>query len=180
MRARRGVAPYRRNWGMKGLDKLREGVAEFLRKEGIDAVTAWDSGARIRRKAAVVAVSLRAVHSGPAGLRDYLGERFNEQTGRWEELYGKRAELTLGLDIYGPEALGEGGCTALFARLSEVLADGRPEGLTVQELSCAQTEYLPEQGRFCCRVQARCGAYLTASADEKGEFTDFTVRGTRI
>lgn len=165
---------------MKGLDRLREAVAEFLRERDIDAVTAWDSGERVRRKAAVAVVSLRGVHSGPAGLRDYLGERFNEQTGRWEELYGKRAELTLGLDIYGPEALGEGGCTALFARLSEALADGRPEGLTVRELSCGQTEYLPEQGRFCCRVQARCGVYLSARMDEKGEFTDFTVRGTSI
>lgn len=160
---------------MKGLDRLREGVAEFLRKEGIDAVTAWDGDERIRRRAAVVAVSLRGVQSGPAGLQNYLGERFNRQTGRWEELYGKRAELTLGLDIYGPEALGEGGCTALFAKLSEVLADGRPEGLNVRELTCAQTQYLAEQRRFCCPVQAKCGVYLCASIDEKGEFTDFTV-----
>lgn len=162
---------------MKGLDKLQEAVAEFLREQGIDAVTAWDSGERVRRRTAVVAVSLRGLQGGPAGLQDYLGEQLDPETGRWKELYGKRAELTLGLDIYGPEALGEGGCTRLFARLSEVLAGQRLEGLQVQKLSCGETEYV--QDRFRCRVQAVCQAYLYATADETGEFTDFTVKGTK-
>ena len=158
---------------------MREAVAGFLREQGIDAVAAWDGGERARRKAPVVVVSLRGVQGGPAGLQDYLGERLDPETGRWEELYGKRAELSLGLDIYSPEALGEAGCAAAFARLSEVLADGRLAGLSVQELSCGEAEYVREQGRFRCRASARCQVYLYARTDETGAFTDFTVRGIR-
>lgn len=165
---------------MRGLEELREATAEFLRAQGIPAVTAWNDTPRTRRDEAVAVVSLREVRGGPAGLRDYLGERYDEDTGRWEELYGKRAALTLGLDLYAPERLGESACAALFARLSEVLADGGPEGLAVQELSCGETVFSAAEGRFRCPVQAVCQVYLYAEADEKGEFTDFKVRGTRV
>lgn len=163
---------------MKGLEELREATAAFLRGKGVPAVTAWENAPRVRRNGAVAVVSLRGCRGGPAGLQDYLGERFDPTTGRWEELYGKRAELTLGLDIYAPERLGESGCTALFAKLSEALADGGPEGLAVLRLSCGETGFVEREGLFRCRGEAVCQVYLYASADENGVFTDFRIRGT--
>lgn len=164
---------------MKGLEELREATAAFLRERGMAAVTAWAPGPRARRDEAVAVVSLRSCQGGPAGLRDYLGERYDPETGRWEELFGKRAQIVLGLDVYAPRALGESGCAALFAKLSEALADGGPEGLAVQELSCGETRYVEDEGLFRCQAQAVCQVYLYARADEKGEFTDFQVRGTK-
>lgn len=163
---------------MKGLDKLREDMARYLRDEaGLDAVTAWDSGARARRKKPVVAVSLRGVQGGPAGLADYLGERPDPDTGRWEELYGRRARLTLGLDLYAPEGAGQAGCAAALAKLSEALACGRPAGLTVEELTCGETAFLREEGLLHCPVQVSCRVFVYARLGEDGTFTDFEVRG---
>lgn len=165
---------------MKGLEELRQTAAEFLRARGIDAVTAWDDRARVRREQAVVVVSLRGCEGGPAGLCDYLGERFDPETRQWEELYGKRAEITLGLDIYAPKRLGESGCTDLFSRLIEALSDGGPAGLRVKELTCGETDYAEQEGLFRCRAQAVCGVYLYAVTNENGAFVDFIVRGTRL
>lgn len=165
---------------MKGLDKLREEIAQYLRAAGLDAVAAWSAGDRVRRKGPVVAVSLREVQGGPSGLADYLGEQLDEQSGHWEELYGKRAKLTLGLDIYAPEEAGEAGCAAAFDRLSELLAGGTPAGLRVRELSCGQTQFLKDQGLFRCPAQMTCQVFLCAKLREDGLFTDFEVRGIQL
>lgn len=164
---------------MKGLDKLREDVAEYLQKQGIDAVTAWSMENRTRRKNPVAVVSLREVRGGPAGLSDYLGEWPDPVTGKWEERYGKRAKLILGLDLYAPESAGEAGCAAAFAKLSEALAGGRPAGLAVEELSCGETTFVREQGLLRCPVQMTCGVLLYARLTEDGVFTDFEVRGNQ-
>lgn len=164
---------------MRGLEELREATAAFLRDRGVEAVTAWGNAPKVRLKRAVAVVSLRSCQGGPAGFRDYLGEQFDPKTGRWNELYGKRAKLTLGLDLYAPESLGEAGCAEAFARVSEALADSGPEGLTVQELSCGETAFDQAAGLFRCSAQAVCQVYLYASAAESGELTDFRVRGKK-
>ena len=164
---------------MKGLEELREAVARFLNEKGVDAVTAWSAEQRVQRSGPVAAVSLRSCESGCAGFRDYLGERYDPQRDVWEELYGKRAVLTLGLDIYAPNSCGEGGCAAHFARLAQVLADDGPEGLYVKELRCAETVYDREEGLFRCRAEAVCQVYLYAVAEEGGSFADFRVKGSR-
>ena len=165
---------------MKGLEQLREEVAEYLREAGVDAVTAWSSENRTRRNKPVTVVSLREVQGGPAGLADYLGEWLDPETGKWEELYGKRAKLVLGLDLYAPERAGEAGCAAAFARLSEALTGGKPAGLAVQELSCGETAFVREQGLFRCPAQMTCRVFLYAKLIEDGVFTDFEVRGSLI
>ena len=164
---------------MKGLDALREEVAAFLRNCGLDAVAAWNSGDRLRRDKPVIAVSLRGVQGGPAGLTDYLGESLDPDTGRWEELYGKRAKLTLGLDIYAPASAGEAGCAAAFARLSEARAGARPAGLGVEELSCGETSFDKAAGLLRCPAEMTCQVFLFARLKEDGMFTDFEVRGSQ-
>lgn len=165
---------------MRGLEEFRQETAEFLRARGVDAVTAWDYRARVRRTQPVVAVSLRGCQVGPAGMRDYLGERFAPETGRWEELYGTLAEITLGLDIYGPRALGERGCAEVFSRLAEALGGGGPEGLRVKSLTCGETSYVEREDLFRCEAQAVFRVYLYAAADGDGVFSDFVIRGTRL
>lgn len=165
---------------MKGLEQLREEVAAYLREAGMDAVTAWSPEDRTRRKKPAAVVSLREIQGGPAGLADYLGEWPDPKTGKWEERYGKRAKLILGLDLYAPERAGEAGCAAAFARLSEALTGGKPAGLAVQELSCGETAFVREQGLFRCPVQMTCQVFLYAKLTEDGMFTDFEVRGSLI
>ena len=80
---------------------VREQMAAFLRQQGVDAVCAYPEERRRQRSGPVAAVSLRACQGGPGGFRDYLGERYDESTGQWQELYGRRVTLTFGLDLYG-------------------------------------------------------------------------------
>ena len=65
---------------------VRERMAEFLNRNGVEAVCAYPDGGRTRRDGAVAAVSVRACQGGPEGFRDYLGERYDEATGQWQYL----------------------------------------------------------------------------------------------
>lgn len=167
---------------MTGLDGIRERMAEYLRAGGLEAVTAWPERARGQVTAPVAAVSLRRYEGGPSGFQDYLGERYNTECGRWEELYGKRIELVFGLDLYAGRGAGggENGLRAAFDTLAERLRRQGPEGLTVRELSAGETGYDQGSGLYHVEVEAVCLAYLYAVADEGGAFLDFEIRGEQI
>ena len=111
-----------------GLEAIRERMAEYLKGQGVAAVPAWPGAARERQDGPVTAVSLRRCQTGPAGFQDYLGERYNESTGLWEEWYGRQATLTFGLDLYAPAREdGEALQAAFDALAAALLAGGPPE-----------------------------------------------------
>lgn len=160
-----------------GLENLRNRLADYLLEQGVNARTAWPEGERLEVEQPVVVVSLRGCQSGPAGFQDYLGERYNEETGLWEELYGRKAELTFGLDLYAPARCGEGEMQDAFDGLAAALTLGAPDGMAVMEYSCGETEY-DSRARLRKRtVQAVCGAYLCAVAQPGEAFLDFELRG---
>lgn len=160
-----------------GLEHIRERMTQYLQDHGVNAVTAWPREERVEREEAVVSVSLRRCQAGPSGFQDYLGERFNEETGQWEELYGRRVKLTFGLDLYAGAQAGEPGVQAAFDALTEALQGGSPEGLEVQEFSCGETVY-EHAGRLLKRpAEAVCTAYLYAVTEPGGAFLDFEIRG---
>lgn len=162
---------------MKGLQELREALAAFLKERGLEAVTAWGSERRLRPGGPVAAVSLRGLESGPPGFQDYLGERYNAQAGCWEELYGKRVELTFGLDVYAATAEGvQAGLDALHAALGEK----GPAGLCPVGVSVGETAYQSGSGRYFCPVQAKFSAWAVAISREDGSFLDFEVRGESV
>ena len=158
------------------LDVIRERMAEFLQQAGLDAVCAWPEAARVRRNAAVAAVSLRDFQGGPGGFQDYLGERYNQESGNWEELYGKKARIVFGLDLYAPTAAA---VQEAVDTLSDALHEGAPDGLRVMELSCGETKYDQEAELYRCTAETVCEAYLYAVASEGGFFLDFEIRGSR-
>lgn len=160
-----------------GLEKIRQVMADYLNDRGVPAVTAWPDRARQEREEPVVVVSVRGCRAGPAGLQNYLGERYDETSGRWEERYGRRAELTLGLDIYAPEKGGGEAVQSAFDALAGVLILGGPEGLDLQEFSCGQTVRDSENRRLKRPVEAVCTAWLCAVTDAGGAFSDFELRG---
>ena len=160
-----------------GLDRARERMAEYLAQHGVKAGAAWPQGEREPLEGASASVSLRGCRAGPSGFQDYLGERYNQEAGRWEELYGRRAELTFGLDLYAPAQGGGAEIQQAFDRISAAFAAGGPQGLEIQEFSCGETSY-DRGGRLLKRqVQVVCSAYLYAVAEPGGEFLDFEIRG---
>ena len=160
-----------------GLDKIRERVADFLAGHGVQTVTAWPNEARTRRDGAVAAVSVRKCQGGPSGFQDYLGERYDPESGRWEELYGKRVSITFGLDLYADTQAGEGAIQSAFDAIAAAFQQDSPEGLEVQEFGCGETAY-DAAGRMLKRsVEAICTAYLYAVTEPGGAFLDFEIRG---
>lgn len=160
-----------------GLEHIRRHMADFLNKQGVRAVTAWPMSPKTMQEEPVVAVSLRGCKAGPAGFQNYLGDRYDEETGRWEERYGRKAELTFGLDIYAQEK-GDGETVqAAFDALAGALLLGGPEGLELQSFSCGQTVRDGESRRLRRPVEAVCTAWLCAVADTGGAFVDFVLRG---
>ena len=156
---------------------MRRKLAEHLEEKGLPAVTAWGEERRLRPGKAMAVVSLRGFESGPPGFRDYLGERYDPEKGCWEELYGKRVELTFGLDLYGETA--EEVQRGLDV-LGGILEGEGPEGLKPVGLSAGETVYDGESRRYRCPVQARFSVWATAVSREESTFLDFEVRGERI
>ena len=164
---------------MTKLDAIRETLTDCLSQAGVPAVTAWSGQTKSCPEEAVVAVCLRGCEGRPGGFQDYLGERYDSDKDRWEELYGRKAKLTFGLDIYASGQEGGALCQSTFDRIADALQDTAPLGLHLERLSREETVYDRELGLFRCPVQAVCNAYLYAVADEEGVFVDFEVRGGR-
>lgn len=164
---------------MTGLNRIGEILCRHLQENGVEAVTAWSAEEKKRHAGAVAAVSLRGCEGMPGSFRDYLGERYNSQSQRWEELYGKKGRFTFGLDLYSQERDGAAECQAAFDEIADALQKAGPEGLKLEQLSRGETGFDEALGVFHCPVTAVFGAYLYAVADESGTFTDFEVRGER-
>jgi len=160
-----------------GLEHIRQVMADYLNTQGVPAVTAWPGTQRQEREAPVAVVSLRGCKAGPAGFQNYLGDRFDPETGRWEERYGRKAELIFGLDLYAPEKEDGETLQAAFDALAGALILGGPEGMDIQSFSCGQTVRDGESRRLKRPVEAVCTAYLCAVADAGGAFVDFELRG---
>ena len=160
-----------------GLERIREKLADHLRKQGVPAAAAWPVREREKLTGAVAAVSLRGCSAGPSGFQDYLGERYDADSGQWQELYGRKAELTLGLDLYAPEET-EGAAmeTALF-RLARALVRGGPEGVSIREFSCGETEHDSKARLLRRSVRAVCVVCLTGEEEPAAAFSEIEVRG---
>lgn len=159
---------------MNSVRELCGTLAEWLGERGVPAVTAWPEEKRQRPDGALAAVSLRAMESGPSGYQDYLGERFREETGQWEELYGKKMELTFGLDLYAATAQEVG---SALEKLEDALSLGGPRGMTPTGFSAGETVYQSGSRRYFCPVQARFQVWAAATAREDAPFLDFVIKG---
>lgn len=162
-----------------GLDRAGERLAQYLREQEVNAVTAWPVAPRKSLAQPVAAVSLRGVQAQPAGFQHYLGLRYDQEADRWEELYGRKARLTFGLDLYVRPESGEGALQEALEALTSACAGGGPEGLSITEFSCGETAYDPDSRLLKRQAQAVCAVYLYAVLREDGEFLDFEIRGER-
>ena len=159
------------------LNGLREAVAEQLRQEGLNAVTAMESARAARWREAVAAVSVARVVCAPGGFKDYLGMR-QGPNGAERELYGREVELTLALDIYAPRDGGEGACQQAAETATETLVCQGAAGLNALEIQTGRVEFLESMGLYRLQVNCRCKAWLVAAAESGGgAFVDFEVKG---
>lgn len=159
------------------LDALRGCMADLLRAHGLAAVEAWPGRDRQRLTGVVAAVSIRSCTAEPGAFWEYLGEELDADAGVWRERYGRRLEVVFGLDLYAPGEAGGGACQTGFDALAQALHTGTGGGLRLIALSRGEVSYDQELDVLRCPAEARCRAYLYASAEEGGAFTDFVVKG---
>ena len=159
------------------LEQLQGELAGILNRNGVQAKTAWPEERRMRLDGPVVLVSLEKLTSAPAGLQDYLGERLDETTGQWKDLYGRRAQLTFTMDILAGPEVGEQPCRQVLDELVRSLHRERPAGLSVQELEAGELEYDEKEGLLKLRCHLKCEGWLCTAGDEAGTFLDFALRG---
>lgn len=159
------------------VEGLRQELTAFLTAKGIQTMAAWPEEKRTEVNCPVAVVSLRECRGEKAGFRDYLGERFNPDTGLWEECYGRKVTLVFGLDLYAP-ARGNGAeLEAAFGQLLEALTGDSPQGMQVGEVVCEETRYDQSARLQMKRVRVVCHSYLCA-VERPGEgFVDFELRG---
>lgn len=162
-----------------GLDRVREALAAYLTEQGVHAAAGWDPQPAKRHDAGIVAVTLDQTESTTVGFRDYLGQKYNEEQGYWEEWYGKQVKMTFGLHLYAPASEGAAGCHKLFSQLADVLAAGGPEGIRLGTFRCGEVEAQAETGTFHALAQLEAAAWLCGTVAEDGSLIlDFVVRGT--
>lgn len=159
---------------MKDLGELRRKLAEHLREQGLEAVTAWGEGRRRAAGKAVAVVSLREIRGGAPGFQDYLGEEYDRVRGCWVERYGKKVELTFGLDVTAATA--EETQTGVD-RLGEILSQGGPENLKTVSFWAGETAYDSAAKRYVCPARAEFSAWAVAEVREGETFLDFEVKG---
>lgn len=164
---------------MTGLDKVRACMVRALGEAGIKAVEAFPAEGRKKLRGPVAVVSVRSCESGPGSFRDYLGERYDRETGGWQELYGQRMKIAFGLDLYAPNEGGAAGCQVAFDALVSALSGGEAAGLKIKELSRGEVRFDQGAGLLHCPVKAVCEAYLYVVAEADGDFLDFEIKGER-
>mgnify|MGYP007130653888 CR=1 FL=1 len=152
-------------------------VCQWLTEREIPAVEGWLSEPRNKAEGPIVVVTVREYTAQNAGFEHYLGERYNEDTAVWEECYGRKAEVELGLDLVAPETCDQESLNRLMEQLAGVLAVEAPEGLQVNSLSCEAPVWDEKQRCLRQPVSAVCTAWLLALHQEETAFLDFELRG---
>ena len=159
---------------MKELRQIRDAVIRALRDGGLAAEAAFPAKWAAERTTPLATVDVGTAEGRALGFCGYLGETRGED-GRVREVYGKRLEGVITVDIRAPGALEcrEGGETA-----AAVLLGTLPEGIRPGELRWEGLVWERETGLFLRRGYLRCEALFLAEAGEEGPaFLDFILKG---
>lgn len=162
---------------MTTLENLRETMTAFLKKQGVEAMSAWPSQRSQVPAVPLAVVQIKQMEAGPAGFQNYLGQQYDEKTGHWTERYGQKMTVSFLIELYSPESRGESGCRALLDLLADALQEGGPDGLTVEKWSMGGTDFDTASGLFRGTVRVVCRTVLVALSDEYGAFLGFEVKG---
>ena len=159
---------------MRELRQIRDAVIRALREGGLEAEAAFPAKWAAERKTPLATVAVGAAEGKAIGLCGYLGE-VRDAAGEVREVYGKRLEGTISVDVRAERAADceEGGEAA-----AAVLLGGLPEGIRPGELCWEALAWERETGLFLRRGRLRCEALFLAEAGEDGGvFLDFMLKG---
>ena len=160
--------------GMKELREIRDAVIRALREGGLAAEAAFPSKWAAGGRKALATVSVGAVEGRNIGFCGYLGE-IRDSSGEVLEVYGKRLEGTISVDVWAERA---GECDRGGETAAAVLLEGLPEGIRPGELCWEGLAWDQKTGLFLRRGRLRCEAlFLAESKEEAGAFREFRLKG---
>lgn len=160
---------------MKELTAIRDAVRSALEQAGITALEAFPAERARSYEGAVAAVAVDTAESKTVGFCNYLGEAWDEEAGTVRELYGKRLDAVISVEVRGAPATV---CNQGMETASEVLLGGLPSGIRPGELSWEGICWEKETGMFLRRGRLTCQAVFVAkSSGTDGVFLDFILKG---
>ncbi len=164
---------------MTAVKQVKRAVVKAMTDAGVTAVESYSAERFKMSKCAVTAVGVRETVIEPGGGLAYLGQRADEKTQEVREVYGRKMDLTLSMDVYAPRGLGVDGCEEAAETAMQALMTALPEGLGLREMQLGQTEWDKATGMFRLCASARYAAYfLCERAEDETVFTDFVLKGT--
>ena len=162
---------------MTEIEAILSGVRSALETaEVADVMTAFPAGEKKRFTEPVVALGVRAGESVSAGFSEYMGERYDEDDDAYYEIYGKKLELTLGVDIYAPKESGAGACLDVLAKIIAALP-ALPSGIRIKRFSCGETGFDAGTGMLLLKADMPCLCFMYADNTGDSELLDFTLKG---
>ena len=91
---------------MTAAGQVRSEIVSRLKAAGLDAAEAYEDERFRERSGSVVAVGAKQAELAHAGLMNYLGERYDAESGRTVEVYGRKLKMASSLDVYAPRRKG--------------------------------------------------------------------------
>ena len=78
---------------MTAAGQVRSEIVSRLKAAGLDAAEAYEDERFRERSGSVVAVGAKQAELAHAGLMNYLGERYDAESGRTVEVYGRKLKM---------------------------------------------------------------------------------------
>ena len=167
---------------MAELDAITSIVRDTLVAGGFQAaICDYPFGGKMRHETPVVSVGIKSGSGVAAGFAEYLGQQYDSENDTYNELFGKKLDVVIGLHIYSPksESFGADGCLSVFSEAASILSK-LPGGLRIREITCGETEYDAAIGMFHCPVDLKCTAFMYAIKKEENDILDFTLKGVLV
>jgi hypothetical protein len=160
---------------VNGLGQIRAAVIRTLTDAGLCAAAAH-GGAAERYSGPVTAVGVAELTGRPMALGGYLGQTYDRQAGTMRELYGRKMDVLISLDVRADSAAAcESACEAVSDALE---TGGLPSGLRPGEESWEAVCWDRQNQLFLRRGKLKCGAYFTAQTDPEADtLLEFTLKG---
>lgn len=163
---------------MTATELVRAQVLRALEEADVPAMAAYSADKAVQPKGAVVAVDIRRLESGEAGFGAYLGERYDEERGTWQEEYGYTAQLTVALSAYASREAGAAACAAALEKSYDALMDCADDGFKSKSMEWGEVRWDKDSGLFLQQGTLRCGVYFIAAVEEEAFLLlDFKLKG---
>ncbi len=161
------------------MNTVADAVVSILKESGFDACREYPETPFLQKKGARIVVGVEKADCCSPGMGDYLGVKKAAGGSAESDVYGKRLEIGLALEIFAPfeGAAGARLCSETADRIFK-LASEFPPGIKPKEMEIREIAEDEELCAFRCICRLKCTAYFVAEVQEdESVFSDFILKG---